>query len=208
MLDTLLRCLSDSKRYFSSQSVSRSWLIRRSRTDAEINDLVTEIAYPSSQTHIHNYGLTKTILWLYGYDLATHLSPTSYQVVKFLADHTGREPHDLDEKDPAMWWGGYFTRYIAPLGNIATALTTELGTPVKVRDVQYTSWLLYSTKSLLKQFPSSESRKLSAATLGQFISENGLNVDQTGDRITDIELMDPYSSEVYAFLEGLGTPDT
>jgi len=74
--------------------------------------------------HIYNYGLTKTTLWLNGHDLAAHLSPTSHQVVKFLADRTGREPRDVDEDDPAMWWGaGYFAQYITPLGNIARALS-------------------------------------------------------------------------------------
>jgi hypothetical protein len=202
-LDNIGNSLSSGDGYFGAAGLSKPWLASRTGTAASTDDLVAEIAYPNSPSHVYYYGLTKTVLWLHSYNLASHLAPNSNQVKKFLRDLTGTEPDDPRERDAIIFWSDYFARYITPLKSAAASLGATLKKPLTVRDVQLAAWVLYSTKNLLKERPLKVSRKLTARTLEGYMHSDALNLGQLIERIGDIDLIDPYASDLYSFLSGL-----
>ena len=202
-LDKIGNSLASGDAYFGLTGPNKAWLTSRTGTAASTDDLVAEIAYPNSPAHVDYYGLTKTVLWLHSYDLASHLAPNSVQVKRFITDLYGAEPDDPRERDPILFWSDYFSRYITPLKGAAARFGAALHMTVTVRDVQLAAWALYSTRNLLKERPIRTTRKLTARALVGYMHSGALKLGQVIDRIGDIDLIDPYASDLHTYLSSL-----
>ena len=206
--DTLLKVgnsLHSADSYFTSKGVGKKWLEGRTRTSTDVDDLVVEIAYPSptSPTHVYNYGLTKTVLWLHSYNLANHLTPDSGQVRHLVEDYTGIPPPEVGGDSPAIYWADYFNYYIKPLKKLAGELAVALKKPVSVRGAQLAGWVLYSVRTLLKLYPPKVKRKLSADAFCRYLGAGSVHLSSVMDQIGDINLVDGLASSVYSYLSGL-----
>jgi len=174
-LEKATRCMLESAEYFSQ--VSPQMTRERTSSRGETDELVTEIAYPNSPSHIYNIGLTKTILWLQSFGLALHAVPPSRQVLSFAEEDLEVDfmPQRYEEDELGLW--SYYFPLLKKMDEISVELRRSLKMPVTPRDVGKAIWYYKSCQSLVAQFRTGLKWKLTPKVLLKFLSFKGWTLE-------------------------------
>ena len=204
-VDEMNHRLLEAAHYFLNQKVSRIFLKVRTNSYQSMVDLVWEIAYPKSEKHIYKIGLTKTILWLQAFGLALDLCPSSRQVISFVNDDLGfKVKPSLYSEDQELVeiWTDLFT-CIGKVRKVAEQLTNKLSKPITTRDVGVAIWYYKSCQTLLVRFRAGLRRRLTPAALISFLDHKRWDLDDLGERLTDLDGTDKLASELREFSSSL-----
>jgi hypothetical protein len=199
LLEKATRCILESAEYFSQ--VSPEIIRERTGSQGETDELVTEIAYPNSPSHIYNIGLTKTILWLQSFGLALHAVPPSRQVLSFAEEDLEVDfmPRRYEDDELGLW--SYYFPLLKKMDEISVELGRSLKMPVTPRDVGKAIWYYKSCQSLVAQFRTGLKWKLTPKVLLRFLAIRGWTLGDLADRIGNIDEIDELANDLRTFIQ-------
>ena len=191
------RCILESVRYF--ENITPSVIRKRTLTQEGTNELMTEIAYPRSEDHIFNIGLTKTILWLQSFGLGNHLCPPSRQAMKFVEEDLGIRLGREFEDEMGVW-GYYFAPFLSEITKVAKKVEKTLNIPVTARDVGKAIWYYKSCQSLVATLRQGLKKLLTPRVLLDFIDSRKWSLSDLAKRLTDIDEIDVLREDLRTFV--------
>jgi hypothetical protein len=209
-LGSLLAHLPDAERsilegalYFLSNSVSPSYLVRRTKTERDVNDLVYEWAradYTLNPKHIWRFGMTKSILMLNSMGLALDHCPPSWQVLKFVEDDLGKQvnPQLYQDEPTAVTWANAYIA-IGAVRSVASQISAKVP-KVTTADVGNALWYWKSAQHLLAFSRGSLRRKLTPLRLLEFLRKTKSGLESFGNELSDIDSIDSLTSELKNYL--------
>lgn len=188
--DEAYRCFNEGIRYFRVNFPSIQRFQNRTRDKQAINDLLAEIAYPKSQQHVYNFGLTKTILWLQGFGLAlAHCSP-SRQARMFLWEDIKRN----SSLAPQVGWFDYW-----PWLKEVCEIADDMG--VTARDINSAIWFYKTPQSLLTRFKRGLKGRFTPRTLLNYLDYKKWVLPEMSWRMVDIDQIDELALDITTFME-------
>ncbi len=198
------RCILEGANYFTTRSVSPSYLISRTRTVKDANDLVYEWSWPDYATnpnHIWRFGLTKSFLFLNDMGLAVDHCPPSWQVLKFVEEDLGKNVSPLlyqDEPPAVTWTNAYIA--IGEVRQVARGAASRIK-GVTTADVGHGLWYWKSAQNLLTFSRGGLRRRLTPAKLIDFLERRRSSLQAFGSEMADIDSVDPLAAELKRFVQ-------
>jgi hypothetical protein len=212
-LGSLLAHLQDAERsilegaiYFSANKVSPSYLLGRTKTEQDVNDLVYEWARSDptlNPKHIWRFGMTKSILMLNALGLALDHCPPSWQVLRFVEEDLGKQVNPQlyqDEPTAVMWANAYIA--IGAVRAVARQISAKIP-KVTTADVGNALWYWKSAQHLLAFSRGALRKKLTPSRLLEFLRKTNSSLESFGSELSDIDSIDNLASELKAYLQAI-----
>jgi hypothetical protein len=209
-LGSLLAHVQDAERsilegaiYFTNNKVSPSYLLRRTNTEKDVNDLVYEWGRSDpalNPKHIWRFGMTKTILLLNGMGLALDHCPPSWQVLRFVEEDLGKQvnPQLYQDEPTAVTWANAYIA-IGAVRAVARQISAKIP-KVTTADVGNALWYWKSAQHLLAFSRGALRRKLTPSVLLNFLRARRSSLESFGSELFDIDSIDSLASELKTFL--------
>jgi len=191
------RCILECVSYF--ETLSPELIRERTKTLEGTNDLVAEIAYPQSEAHIFNIGLTKTILWLQSFGLGNHLCPPSRQAMNFVEEDLGVRLGREFEDDMGVW-AYYFAPFLSQITKVKEEVEKSLKITITERDIGKAIWYYKSCQTLVASLRQGLKSRLTPKVLLEFLDTRRWTLPDLAERLTDIDEIDSLREDLKRFI--------